>query len=99
MVGIHAAMGGGTGMNRFEQRFPERTFDVGIAEQVRACATILGSSRRRPPFLGSQCAHEAVSTLLQTCCLLYCLSVTVTGCRLMAVRHLDPSAVGLLSSC
>ena len=35
VVGIHAAMGGGTGMNRFEQRFPERTFDVGIAEQVR----------------------------------------------------------------
>ena len=40
VVGIHAAMGGGTGMNRFEQRFPERTFDVGIAEQVwpGACA-------------------------------------------------------------
>ena len=36
VVGIHAAMGGGTGMNRFEQRFPERTFDVGIAEQVAA---------------------------------------------------------------
>ena len=36
VVGIHAAMGGGTGMNRFEQRFPERTFDVGIAEQVNA---------------------------------------------------------------
>ncbi len=36
VVGIHAAMGGGTGMNRFEQRFPERTFDVGIAEQVGA---------------------------------------------------------------
>ena len=35
VVGIHAAMGGGTGMNRFEQRFPDRTFDVGIAEQVR----------------------------------------------------------------
>ena len=34
VVGIHAAMGGGTGMNRFEQRFAERTFDVGIAEQV-----------------------------------------------------------------
>ena len=33
VVGIHAAMGGGTGMNRFEKRFPERTFDVGIAEQ------------------------------------------------------------------
>lgn len=34
VVGIHAAMGGGTGMNRFESRFPDRTFDVGIAEQV-----------------------------------------------------------------
>ena len=33
VVGIHAAMGGGTGMNRFEKRFPDRTFDVGIAEQ------------------------------------------------------------------
>lgn len=36
VIGIHAAMGGGTGMNRFEQRFPDRTFDVGIAEQVPA---------------------------------------------------------------
>ncbi len=33
VVGIHAAMGGGTGMNRFEKYFAERTFDVGIAEQ------------------------------------------------------------------
>lgn len=37
VLGIHAAMGGGTGMNRFEQRFPDRTFDVGIAEQVSTC--------------------------------------------------------------
>lgn len=33
IVGIHAAMGGGTGMNRFEKAFPDRVFDVGIAEQ------------------------------------------------------------------
>jgi len=33
IVGIHAAMGGGTGMNIFGKRFPERCFDVGIAEQ------------------------------------------------------------------
>jgi hypothetical protein len=33
IVGIHAAMGGGTGMNIFNKRFPERCFDVGIAEQ------------------------------------------------------------------
>ena len=26
-------MGGGTGLNRFEKRFEDRTFDVGIAEQ------------------------------------------------------------------
>nr|KYP57437.1 hypothetical protein KK1_003699 [Cajanus cajan] len=33
IVAIHAAMGGGTGLNLFQQRFPERCFDVGIAEQ------------------------------------------------------------------
>eukprot|EP00887_Chlorella_sp_A99_P001616 scaffold8.g1616.t1 len=39
IVGVHAAMGGGTGMTRFEKAgaprcvFPERCFDVGIAEQ------------------------------------------------------------------
>lgn len=33
VVGIHAAMGGGTGMNRVEKAYPERVFDVGIAEQ------------------------------------------------------------------
>ena len=33
IVGIHAAMGGGTGMNHFLRRFPTRCFDVGIAEQ------------------------------------------------------------------
>ncbi|KAF7837172.1 putative 1-deoxy-D-xylulose-5-phosphate synthase, chloroplastic [Senna tora] len=33
IVAIHAAMGGGTGMNLFLRRFPTRCFDVGIAEQ------------------------------------------------------------------
>lgn len=33
VVGVHAAMGGGTGMNRFENAFPDRVYDVGIAEQ------------------------------------------------------------------
>ncbi|CAN6469203.1 unnamed protein product [Victoria cruziana] len=33
IVAIHAAMGGGTGLNMFHKRFPERCFDVGIAEQ------------------------------------------------------------------
>jgi 1-deoxy-D-xylulose-5-phosphate synthase len=30
---ITAAMPGGTGLDRFQKKFPERTFDVGIAEQ------------------------------------------------------------------
>lgn len=33
VVAIHAAMGGGTGLNYFLRRFPQRCFDVGIAEQ------------------------------------------------------------------
>nr|WP_220129961.1 1-deoxy-D-xylulose-5-phosphate synthase [Sphingomonas chungangi] len=33
IVAITAAMPGGTGLDKFQQKFPERTFDVGIAEQ------------------------------------------------------------------
>ena len=33
IVAITAAMPSGTGLDKFEARFPERTFDVGIAEQ------------------------------------------------------------------
>ena len=33
IVAITAAMPSGTGLDKFQQRFPERTFDVGIAEQ------------------------------------------------------------------
>jgi 1-deoxy-D-xylulose-5-phosphate synthase len=33
VVAITAAMPSGTGLDRFAKRFPERTFDVGIAEQ------------------------------------------------------------------
>lgn len=33
IVAIHAAMGGGSGLNLFQKHFPNRCFDVGIAEQ------------------------------------------------------------------
>ncbi|KAK4258162.1 hypothetical protein QN277_007644 [Acacia crassicarpa] len=33
ILAIHAAMGGGTGLNYFQKKFPDRCFDVGIAEQ------------------------------------------------------------------
>ncbi|NIA70130.1 1-deoxy-D-xylulose-5-phosphate synthase [Pelagibius litoralis] len=40
IVAVSAAMPSGTGLNKFSERFPERTFDVGIAEQhaVTFCA-------------------------------------------------------------
>ncbi|KAG1670989.1 hypothetical protein FOA52_014379 [Chlamydomonas sp. UWO 241] len=40
IVAVHAAMEGGTGLTRFGKRFPDRVFDVGIAEQhaVTFCA-------------------------------------------------------------
>ena len=34
IVGITAAMPGGTGMDIFGKEFPNRMFDVGIAEQL-----------------------------------------------------------------
>jgi len=33
IIGITAAMPSGTGINKFQQAFPDRTFDVGMAEQ------------------------------------------------------------------
>ncbi|URD98390.1 Dehydrogenase E1 component [Musa troglodytarum] len=33
IVAIHAAMGSGTGLNLFQHKFPQRCFDVGVAEQ------------------------------------------------------------------
>ncbi|MBO6797213.1 1-deoxy-D-xylulose-5-phosphate synthase [Maricaulis sp.] len=33
VVGVTAAMPGGTGLDKFAERFPDRMFDVGIAEQ------------------------------------------------------------------
>jgi len=40
IVAVTAAMPSGTGLNKFAERFPKRTFDVGIAEQhaVTFCA-------------------------------------------------------------
>ncbi|GMH36910.1 hypothetical protein BSKO_04783 [Bryopsis sp. KO-2023] len=33
IVAVHAAMAGGTGLYRFDNKYPDRVFDVGIAEQ------------------------------------------------------------------
>ncbi len=49
VVGITAAMPDGTGLAKFARRFPERYFDVGIAEAHAVCfAAGLASSGLRP---------------------------------------------------
>ncbi|HEY1654519.1 MAG TPA: 1-deoxy-D-xylulose-5-phosphate synthase [Candidatus Tumulicola sp.] len=49
VVGITAAMPDGTGLSKFAKRFPERYFDVGIAEAHAVCfAAGLASSGLRP---------------------------------------------------
>ncbi|MEO6834889.1 MAG: 1-deoxy-D-xylulose-5-phosphate synthase, partial [Candidatus Tumulicola sp.] len=49
VVGITAAMPDGTGLSKFGKRFPERYFDVGIAEAHAVCfAAGLASSGLRP---------------------------------------------------
>jgi 1-deoxy-D-xylulose-5-phosphate synthase len=50
VVAITAAMASGTGLDRFEKRFPDRFFDVGIAEQhgVTFCAGLAAAGMR--PF-------------------------------------------------
>jgi len=48
VVGITAAMLKGTGLNHLRERFPDRTYDVGIAEQhgvVFACGLALAGQR------------------------------------------------------
>ena len=49
MVAITAAMGEGTGLDEFSKRFPERFYDVGIAEQHAVTfATGLACEGMRP---------------------------------------------------
>jgi 1-deoxy-D-xylulose-5-phosphate synthase len=49
IVGITAAMGSGTGIDRFAERFPNRAFDVGMAEQhAVTMAAGLAASGLRP---------------------------------------------------
>ena len=49
IVAITAAMCDGTGLTRFSERFPERYFDVGIAEEHAVCfAAGLAAEGRKP---------------------------------------------------
>ena len=51
IVGITAAIPGGTGMDLFGRRFPKRTFDVGIAEQHAVTMGAGMATRGLKPFV------------------------------------------------
>lgn len=51
VVGITAAMPGGTGMDIFGRRFPDRTYDVGIAEQHAVTMAAAMSAEGLKPFV------------------------------------------------
>lgn len=73
VVAIHAAMGGGTGLNLFQRRFPRRCFDVGIAEQhavtfaaglacegIKPFCAIYSSFIQRAYDQASECMHACI---------------------------------------
>lgn len=75
VVAIHAAMGGGTGLNLFLRRFPTRCFDVGIAEQHAVTFAAGLACEGVKPFCAiyssfMQRAYDQVSHLLLS--LLFC---------------------------
>ena len=59
VVAVNAAMPAGTGVDLFEQVFPKRTFDVGLAEQHAVCFSAALAAAGMKPF----CA--VYSTFLQ----------------------------------
>lgn len=71
IVGITAAMPDGTGLKRFSQLYPERYFDVGIAEQhaVTMAAGMAVRGLRPVVALYSSFAQRAYDNLLHDVCL------------------------------
>jgi 1-deoxy-D-xylulose-5-phosphate synthase len=51
IVAVTAAMPDGTGVDLFEKEFPERTFDVGLAEQHGVCFSAGLSAEGMKPFV------------------------------------------------
>lgn len=71
IVAITAAMPEGTGLTRFAQQFPERFFDVGIAEQhaVTFAAGLAAEGKRPVVAVYSSFLQRAYDELLHDVCL------------------------------
>lgn len=71
IVAITAAMPGGTGLKKFGEMFPDRFFDVGIAEQhAVTCAAGLAAQGKKPVVaIYSTFAQRAYDQILHDICL------------------------------
>jgi len=71
VVGITAAMSSGTGLNKFAEKFPERFFDVGIAEQhaVTFAGGLAGEGYRPVAALYSTFLQRAYDQVVHDLCL------------------------------
>jgi len=71
IIGITAAMEEGTGLKKFKERFPDKFFDVGIAEQhAVSMASTLAYSGLRPVFaVYSTFLQRAIDQVVQDICI------------------------------
>ncbi|MDY0152440.1 MAG: 1-deoxy-D-xylulose-5-phosphate synthase, partial [Candidatus Cloacimonas sp.] len=69
IVAITAAMAAGTGLSAFEQKFPERFFDVGIAEQHAVTLAAGMASKGMKPFVAiySTFMQRALDQVIHDC--------------------------------
>jgi 1-deoxy-D-xylulose-5-phosphate synthase len=71
IVGITAAMADGTGLDRFQQEFPDRFYDVGIAEQhaVTFAAGLAVEGMKPVPAIYSTFLQRAYDQVVHDVCL------------------------------
>ena len=85
VTAITAAMKEGTGLSAFQERFPDRFFDVGIAEE-HACALAGGMASQ-----GMIPVFAVYSTFLQRCCDMLIHDISLMG--LHAVFAVDRAGI------
>ena len=74
MVAVSAAMVPGTGLKRFGNMFPERLFDVGIAEEhavTFAAGLALGGLRPVVAFILLSCSVQLIRSFMMYVCRIF----------------------------